>query len=140
MNCPIKLKNTSTRVPWWNTELSKLTAETRKVFNRAREASTSGDWAQFRESQRAYKRATAVAKRYSWKKICDSTETAPEASSLHRILSEVTNTRLDCLQLPTGEHKGSMEGFLNHLIEIHLPDFRKVSPGIRPAAEAKRRL
>jgi hypothetical protein len=33
-----------------------------------------------------------------------------------------------------------MEGFLNHLIEINLPDFLKVSPGIRAAAEAKRRL
>jgi hypothetical protein len=33
MNCPVKLKNTSTRVPWWNKELAKLRAEVRRLFN-----------------------------------------------------------------------------------------------------------
>jgi hypothetical protein len=31
MNCPLKLKNSLTIVPWWNKELSMLRAEVRKL-------------------------------------------------------------------------------------------------------------
>jgi hypothetical protein len=57
MNCPVKLKNTSTRVPWWNKQLAKLRAEVRRLFNRARNLGKEGDWERFRETQRAYKKA-----------------------------------------------------------------------------------
>jgi hypothetical protein len=43
MNCPVKLKNTSTRVPWWNKELAKLRVEVRRLFNRARNLGKEGD-------------------------------------------------------------------------------------------------
>ena len=31
MNCPLKLKNSLTNVPWWNKELSMLRVEVRKL-------------------------------------------------------------------------------------------------------------
>jgi hypothetical protein len=44
MNCPVKLKNTSTRVPWWNKELAKFRVEVRRLFNRTRNLGKEGDW------------------------------------------------------------------------------------------------
>jgi hypothetical protein len=65
MNCPARLKNPSTCVPWWNKELAELRVEVRRLFNRARNSSTEGDWECFREAQRAYKKAIESAKRNS---------------------------------------------------------------------------
>jgi hypothetical protein len=56
MNCPVKLKNPSTPVPWWNKELAKLRVEVRKLFNRARNLGKESDWERFRETQHAYKK------------------------------------------------------------------------------------
>jgi hypothetical protein len=41
------------------------------------------------------KKAIVVAKRDSWKTLCESTESAPETFSLHRILSRETNAHLE---------------------------------------------
>jgi hypothetical protein len=79
MNCPVKLKNTSTHVPWWNKELAKLRVEVRRLFNRARNLGKEGDWEHFRETQRAYKKATVVAKRNSWRRFCEGIETSQDS-------------------------------------------------------------
>jgi hypothetical protein len=50
MNCPIKLRNSLTLVPWWNKELSKFRDEVRKLINQARNTSTVGDWERFYEA------------------------------------------------------------------------------------------
>jgi hypothetical protein len=63
MNCPVKLKNTSTRIPWWNKELAKLRVEVRRLFNRARNLGKEGDWERFRETQRAYKKSNSCCKK-----------------------------------------------------------------------------
>jgi hypothetical protein len=47
MNCPIKLKNCLTHVPWWNKELSKLQVEAIKLFNWAKNTSKMGDGSTF---------------------------------------------------------------------------------------------
>ena len=83
INCPVKLKNPSIRVPWWNKELAKLRVEMRS-FNRARNSR--------KEAQRAYKKAIVVAKRNSWRGFCEGIEKVPEASRLHRILSQENKT------------------------------------------------
>jgi hypothetical protein len=63
----------------------------------------------FEEAQRIYKKAIVVAKRDSWKTLCESTENTPEAFSLHRILSKETNVHLGYLKLPNGSNTESME-------------------------------
>ena len=90
MNCPVRLKNTHTCVPWWNRELSKLRIGVRKQCKRARKTNMFCDWERFQEAQRIYKKANGT-KRNSWKTFCESIEITPEASRYHRILSKETN-------------------------------------------------
>lgn len=90
MNCPVRLKNTPTCVPWWNRELSKLRFVVRKQFNRARKTNMFCDWERFKEAKHIYKKANGT-KRNRRKIFCESIESAPEASRFHRILSKETN-------------------------------------------------
>ncbi|XP_032689122.1 uncharacterized protein LOC116852664 [Odontomachus brunneus] len=42
-NCPLRQKQVSTKIPWWNNELIKLRVETRRLFNRARKSKAETD-------------------------------------------------------------------------------------------------
>ena len=121
MNCPARLKNPSTCVPWWNKELAELRVEVRRLFNRARNSSTEGNWECFREAQRAYKKAIESAKRNSWREFCKGIKTAPEASKPHRILSKENKAYLGCIKLPSGGYTESVEESLGHLVDLHFP-------------------
>jgi len=107
--CPVRLKIAPIRVLWWKKELSKFRSGERKQLNRAKKTNTLGDWARFEEAQSIYKKAIVVAKKESWKTFCKSTESAPEAFSLHTILSKETDVHLGYLKLPNGSYTESME-------------------------------
>jgi hypothetical protein len=129
INCPVKLKNSLTHVSWWNTELSKLRVEVRKLFNQARNSSVGGDWEHFREAQHAYKKAIAVAERNRWRGFCESIRKVPEASRLHRILSQGNKTYLGCIKLTSGNYTESVVECLGHLMAVHFTDSRRLSSG-----------
>jgi hypothetical protein len=129
MNCPVKLKNTSTPVPWWNKEMAKLRVEVRRLFKMARNLGKEGDWERFRETQRAYKKAVVVAKTNNWRSFCEGIEKVPEASRLHRILVQENKTYLGCIKLPTGDYTESVEKSLGHLMNVHFPGSRGPSGG-----------
>lgn len=105
----MRLKSDPIRVLWWNRELSKFRSGERKQLNRDKKTNTLSNWARFEEAQRIYKRAIVVAKRDSWKTLCESIKSAPEAFSLHRILSKETNVHLGYLKLPNGSYTESIE-------------------------------
>jgi len=100
--CPVRLKIAPIRVLCWKRELSKFRSGERKQLNRAKKTNTLGDWARCEEALRIYKEAIVVAKRDSWKTLCESTESAPEGFSLQRILNKKTNVLLGSLKLPNG--------------------------------------
>jgi hypothetical protein len=60
MNCPVRLKNTPTCVPWWNRELSKLRFVVRKQFNSAMKTNMFCDWERFKEVKHIYKKANGT--------------------------------------------------------------------------------
>jgi hypothetical protein len=121
MNCPVKLKNLSTHVPWWNKELTKLRVEVRRLFNRARNSSKEGNWERFRKAQLAYKKAAVFAKRNSWRCFCEGIEKVPETSRLHRILSQENRTYLGSSKLFSGGYTELVEESLGHLMDVHFP-------------------
>ena len=98
----MRLKIAPIRVLCWKRELSKFRSGERKQLNRAKKTNTLGDWARCEEALRIYKEAIVVAKRDSWKTLCESTESAPEGFSLQRILNKKTNVLLGSLKLPNG--------------------------------------
>jgi hypothetical protein len=102
---------------------TKLRVEVRRLFNRARNLGKESDWERFRETQRAYKKAIVVAKINSWRRFCEGTEKVPEASRLHRILSQENKTHLGCIKLPTGDYTESVES-QGHLMDVHFPGSR----------------
>lgn len=105
----MRLKIAPIRVLWWNRELSKFRSGERKQLNRAEKTNTLGDWARFEEAQRIYKKAIVVAKRDSWKTLCESIGSAPETFSLNRIISKGTNVHLGYLKLPNGSYTELIE-------------------------------
>lgn len=127
MNCPLETKDPSARAPWWHKELSKLRAEGRRLFNRARNVNTPRSWEMYRQSQRIYKKAIVKAKRKGWRKFCTGIESAPEASRLCKILSRENQSQWGCLKLPNGEYTETAEETLQHLLEVHFPGFRGAS-------------
>ena len=129
INCPVKLNNSLTRVPWWIKALAKIRVEVRRLFNRARNSSEEGDWERFRETQRAYKKAIVIAKRNSWREFCEGIEKVPEAVRLHRILSQENKIYLGCIKFPSGDYTESMEESLEHLMHVYFPDSRGPSDG-----------
>jgi hypothetical protein len=103
---------------------AKLRVEVRKLFNWAKNISKMGDWECFHEVQHAYRKATVVAKRNSWRRFYEIIEKASETSRLHRILSKENNPHLDCIKLPTGDYTGSVKEILGHLMDVHFPGSR----------------
>jgi len=100
----------------------------RKQFNKARKTGI-GDWERFKESQHIYKKVIVAAKRNSWKTFCENTVGAPEASNLHRILSEETSTHLGCLKFPNGGYTEAMGDTTDHLTKVHFLGFRRSLQG-----------
>jgi len=123
-NSPLRLKNNSTRLPWWNKGLSKLKAEVRKLFNKAKSSRVPAHWEAFRRSQRRYSKEIVKAKRKSWWEFCEAIESAPEASRLCRILSSSQSPHLGCLKLPDGDYTNNTTETLKHLMEVHFPEFQ----------------
>ncbi|KMQ81651.1 lian-aa1 retrotransposon protein, partial [Lasius niger] len=128
MNCPLKLKNASVKVSWWNKELSKLRLKARRLFNRARNINTPETWERYRDSQRVYRKAIVKARRIGWRNFCTNIESAPEASRLCRILCKDNNQQWNCLKLPCGRFTESTKETLSHLMEVHFPGFQETLP------------
>jgi len=66
-NCPLKPKNTLTRISW-SKKLPECKSERRKLFNRAKRTKASANWKSFRSSQNDNK-AIVIAKRKKLKEI-----------------------------------------------------------------------
>ncbi|XP_020298660.1 uncharacterized protein LOC109862902 [Pseudomyrmex gracilis] len=116
-------QNPENKIHWWNKELGKLRLETRKKFSKAKRTGLAVHWEAFRSFQREYSKKIKKSKCKSWRRFCESIESAPEASRLHRILSLNHRPQLGCLKLPTGNVTKKATDTLKHLIEIHFPGF-----------------
>ncbi|XP_020298815.1 uncharacterized protein LOC109863049 [Pseudomyrmex gracilis] len=111
------------QISWWNKELENLRLKTRRKFSKAKRTRLAAHWEAFRSSQREYSKEIKKAKYKSWKHFCESIESAPEASRLHRILCFDYRPQLGCLKLPTGNVTEEASDTLKYLMEIHFPGF-----------------
>ncbi|XP_020296294.1 uncharacterized protein LOC109861173 [Pseudomyrmex gracilis] len=123
LNCPPKPKSSVTKIHWWKKELEKLRLETRRKFSKAKRTRLAAHWETFRSSQQEYSKEIKKAKYKSWKHFCESIESAPEASRLHRILSLDHRPQLGCLKLPTKNVAEEASDTLKHLMEVHFSGF-----------------
>jgi hypothetical protein len=64
-NCRTRLVDSPRKVPWWSVELSKIRANTRRLFNRAK---MTGDWDSYRNFLSRYNIAIRKTDRQSWRK------------------------------------------------------------------------
>lgn len=63
-SCLEKERKDKRRIQWWNSNLSYLRTNTRKLFNRAKK---NGDWESFKSSRKEYMYAIRKAKENSWR-------------------------------------------------------------------------
>jgi hypothetical protein len=126
-NCPMILKRSTTKIPWWNKELQKLRSEVRKKFNKTKKTGLPQHWEVLKNSQCNYSKALTKAKRKSWRDFCNKIESASEASRLSRILCQDNRPILGCLKRPNGDYTENMEESLKHLLEIHFPGFQETT-------------
>ena len=126
-NCPLKRSRSSSKVPWWNNELSKLRLRTRKLFSKAKKSSSASRWEAFRSARREYSKAITSAKRLSWRNFCESIESLPEASRLSRILNSGGQLHLGCLKRPNGLYTENLTESLTLLMETHFPGFQPLT-------------
>ncbi len=121
-SCPPKRCTGKRRVPWWNDQLSVLRAESRRALRKALVTGTQGDWTNFHDTQREYKRVIKHAKRTSWREFCSGVKFMPETARLSKILRLDNRTQVGMLQLPSGAYTQTEQEALSHLLQIHFPN------------------
>ena len=77
------------KVPWWSVDVSKLRANTRRLFNRAK---MTGDWDSYRNSLTRCN--IAITKPQSWRKYCQGIDQIPSGARLMKVLKSVPETKL----------------------------------------------
>ncbi|XP_020298080.1 uncharacterized protein LOC109862437 [Pseudomyrmex gracilis] len=89
-------------------------------------------WEAFRSFQREYSNEIKKSKCKGWRRFCETIESAPEASMLHRILNLDHHPQLGCFKLPTKNVTEEATDTLKHLMEIHFPGFDHIIQPCRP--------
>jgi hypothetical protein len=92
--------------------------ESYRLFNAVKK---SGNWIDYKRTLTDYNKALRQAKRESWRRYCEETETAPEYASLQRILSKDGQSAISTLQLENGEYTTTEKGTLEELLRVHFP-------------------
>ena len=82
-------------IPWWSVELSKLRANTRRLFNRAK---MTGDWDSYRNALTRYNIAIRKAKRQSWRKYCQGIDQIPSGARLMKVLKSEARNKIGTLK------------------------------------------
>ena len=118
-NCPTKPACSSRLVPWWNHELSRLRAKTRRLFNLAKR---TGNWADYKLALTSYNKAIRKAKRSSWKEYCWGIENIPDSARFMKIMANKAADRLTAIKLPDGKYSTDGRGTLQELLRVHFPD------------------
>ncbi|XP_072757485.1 uncharacterized protein [Anoplolepis gracilipes] len=126
-NSPLRRSQSSTTVPWWSKELTKLRLRTRRLFNKAKNSGSAACWETFRSAQRKYNKPITSAERQSWRNFCESMESLPEASRLNRILSSDSRLQMGCLKHPNGHYTENLTESLTLLMETHFPGFQPLT-------------
>lgn len=116
--CPIKEKITNRDVPWWSKKLSKLRAETRRLFNRAK---SDGGWQRYTNTLTLYNKEIRRAKRNSFRKFCEGITNIPEAARLHKAMSRGKMQESVSLITPDGSYTEDEEQRALLLLETHFP-------------------
>jgi hypothetical protein len=88
-NC--KLTDSPRKVPWWSVKLSKLRANTRRLFNRAK---MTGDWDSYRNVLTSYNKAIRKAKRKPWRKCCQGIDQILSGARLMKVKNRILETKL----------------------------------------------
>jgi hypothetical protein len=100
-NCPARMALSPRKVPWWNKELSRLKASTRRLFNKAKK---TGNWEPDKMALTSYHIAIRKAKRSSWREYCRGIENVPDRARLMRIMANQSAKKVGSIKLPNGYH------------------------------------
>ncbi|XP_044575186.1 uncharacterized protein LOC123258995 [Cotesia glomerata] len=119
--CPLKVRKSSKRVTWWNAKLNKLRTLSRRLLNKGLKTKADQDWADYKATQKRYKKCIKVSKSEAWKKFCEEIEDLPLVARLRRIFTSGPTTKLGVLTLQDGRVTENDEETLAHLCEVHFP-------------------
>jgi hypothetical protein len=95
-NCPAGVALSSRMVPWWNKELSRLKASTRRLFNQAKR---TGDWESYKTALTCYNKEIRKAKQSSWRDYCQGIEDVPDRARLTRIMAGQSANSVQSIKL-----------------------------------------
>lgn len=84
-SCPLTNCKAEKDAPWWNSKLSTLRKNTRKLFNRAKK---TGKWDTYKESLNDYNKAIKESKNESWRRYCSEIEKVTDSAKLSKMLSK----------------------------------------------------
>jgi hypothetical protein len=117
-NCPARVALSPRTFPWWNKELSRLKASTRRLFNHAKR---TGDWESYKMALTCYNKDIRKAKRSSWRDYCQGIEDVPDRARLMRIKASRSANRVESIKLLDGQYTQSGKETLRELYRVHFP-------------------
>jgi ribonuclease HI len=120
-NCPVGSTRGQGDAPWWSNRLSRLRAEARRLFNRAKR---TGDWQTYTEALTEYNKGIREAKRRNFRAFCESISEAPETARLYKAMAKDTAVTLRTLKKPDGGFTENEEQTALLLLETHFPGSR----------------
>ncbi|XP_015120758.1 uncharacterized protein LOC107043689 [Diachasma alloeum] len=127
-NCKLLPRRRKTEIPSWSEdELGGLRNETRKAFNKAKNARKGprkeAAWTTYRGLLAKYNKAIKAAKDRCWRASTSGIESQSETARLEKILGINKTTYLGSLQAPDGSNTETIEETLKLLMETHFPGF-----------------
>lgn len=116
---------TGNNCSWWNSELTELRKETRRLWNKAKK---SGNFSHYKISLTLYNNAICNAKRTDWINFCDSVDHTHETARLHKTLNKKRTNDIGFLKKSSGSFTDSRQETIDLLLSTHFPDSTCVDP------------
>ena len=119
--CPIQRQGNHAKMPWWNSNLTKLRKKSRKLRRIAVSTKTPESWESYNKVRNKFKSDIHKAKRDSWRNFCSSMEGMTPVARLLRVLKSDKSTQLGMLRKDDGTYTDTPEDALDLLHGKHFP-------------------
>ncbi|XP_017876280.1 uncharacterized protein LOC108622728 [Ceratina calcarata] len=107
------------KVPWWNSDLTRLRDNCRKLKSRARRTTKNCDKIRAQRAERQLKDKIKRNKKESWRKFCGSLKTTKNIAKLTKIMERTDSSNLGLLKKNDDTFTKSTKETLELLLRTH---------------------
>ena len=127
VSCPQRNISRKTDNIWWNTELTCLRREARRVQHKAIKSKLGNDWEAFMQAQLIFKNAIRQAKGDSWRLSTEPINSDYATARLAKIMRRNKTVQMSNVLRPNGEFTESSVETMNCLLDTLAPGSREVN-------------